>query len=83
MISARTAGTVSLSPTDKYGSKIRSWLEQIKIGDMLEGKLLGREVWGAEQTLKALEEECGVTADSVLLKAHLDVANVAKDPLAG
>ena len=71
-VSAKTTGSVSLSPSDKYGSKIRAWIDQIVLTDILEEKKLGREINNAGQTLQAMEGDVGITSDGVILKAHLD-----------
>ena len=77
-LSGDSEGTMQL-PADKAASKARSWVTTIDVGAMLDGKNHGRDLWGAQQSLEAMEKKQGVTAESILLRSHLDVANLAKE----
>ena len=79
---AKAKKHVKQSPEEKHSVKAQEWMEVIDIVDILEGQSGRRHCFNAHQTLAALEKEAGgATAESILLKATLETAQLATDLL--
>ena len=79
--SAKTAvkaGKKSLAEkyTDKAKEKIAQIDKDIKAG--LEGGSVGRDKWGGQETLKALLRHRGECSESVMLKEHIELAEITE-----
>ena len=67
-------------------AKAAEWLATLDIVGILEGTKLGKDIWGAEQTLESMKKVddkgalmAGSTAEQIMLQAHLDLAKQARD----
>ena len=66
-----------------YFEKAENWKSEITTKDILEGVALGREVWGAAQTLTALQRTHASDGATVLFKASVDLWVLAVDRRGG
>ena len=81
--SSKSSRIRRLTPRSKLFEKARYWRETIKVSEILEEGLWGREVWQAGQTLSALQRTHSGEVDVVLLQQHLSVCQAAQEPRAG
>ena len=67
------------SPAEKAAARAREYLNTIDVKEMLEGKAFGRDLFSAQQSLEAMEKKFGASAETITLRAHLELATLAKE----
>ena len=69
-----------LSAAEKQRQNAKEWIPLLDIRSGLEGELLGKPIWGAEQTLLAMKARRNdETAEYILLSSHVQLVKLTKD----
>eukprot|EP00971_Amphidinium_carterae_P346372 6487784-Amphidinium_carterae.2 len=77
---ARDEETHLVSPAEKQRAKAKEWLRLLDLSKALAGESIGKEIWGCEQTIKAMQERQNMdNPEYLLLSSHLELAKAVKD----
>ena len=76
---AGSSGTRVQNQTQQQSKKAKDWVSVLDLKTILAGEPLGRDIWGAERTLEAMEKKGNVGHEFICLKSHVALAKLARD----